>query len=136
MYSISLSVWVSEFFLFLFLCLSFAKWFKLCNSIRAAPGFDTCSNLVTQLQIEWRYLYWSYIGAANIQDMHLYYDFFFHQLGRNPSAKYTKFSEHARSLISGEKQCALFCGGKKCKYCKSDNWTLEQTAIEGLYSNW
>nr|XP_022301729.1 protein tyrosine phosphatase domain-containing protein 1-like isoform X2 [Crassostrea virginica] len=56
--------------------------------------------------------------------------------GRNPSAKYTKFSEHARSLISGEKQCALFCGGKKCKYCTSDNWTLEQTAIEGLYSNW
>lgn len=56
--------------------------------------------------------------------------------GRHPSAKYTKFSEHARSLISGEKQCALFCGGKKCKYCTSENWTVDQMAIEGLYSNW
>lgn len=56
--------------------------------------------------------------------------------GRHPSAKYTKFSEHARSLISGEKQCALFCGGKKCKYCTSENWTVDQMVIEGLYSNW
>ncbi|XP_056001516.1 protein tyrosine phosphatase domain-containing protein 1-like isoform X2 [Ostrea edulis] len=56
--------------------------------------------------------------------------------GKRPSAKYTKFSEHARNLISGEKQCALFCGGKKCKYCTSENWSREQMAIDGLYSNW
>ncbi|XP_062621924.1 protein tyrosine phosphatase domain-containing protein 1-like isoform X2 [Saccostrea cucullata] len=55
---------------------------------------------------------------------------------KRPSARYTKFSEHARSMISGEKQCALFCGGKKCKYCRSENWTPEQMDINGLYSNW
>ncbi|XP_061179214.1 protein tyrosine phosphatase domain-containing protein 1-like [Saccostrea echinata] len=55
---------------------------------------------------------------------------------KRPSARYTKFSEHARSMISGEKQCALFCGGKKCKYCRSENWTPDQMHIDGLYSNW
>ncbi|KAJ8301461.1 hypothetical protein KUTeg_020448 [Tegillarca granosa] len=56
--------------------------------------------------------------------------------GVKPEAKYTKFSETARTFISTEKQCALFCGGKKCKYCSPNHWPKEDMAINGLYSNW
>ncbi|XP_052085009.1 protein tyrosine phosphatase domain-containing protein 1-like [Mytilus californianus] len=56
--------------------------------------------------------------------------------GTKPKGRYNKFSEHARTLISTEKQCALFCGGKKCKYCTWENWTEDKTEIKGLYSNW
>ena len=56
--------------------------------------------------------------------------------GSTPSAKYSKVSEQARRLIAGESQCAMFCGGKKCKYCTSYNWKPEQMAIKGLYSEW
>ncbi|VDI12359.1 protein tyrosine phosphatase domain-containing protein 1 [Mytilus galloprovincialis] len=56
--------------------------------------------------------------------------------GKKPKGSYNKFSEHARTLISTEKQCALFCGGKKCKYCTWENWTEDKTEIKGLYSNW
>lgn len=56
--------------------------------------------------------------------------------GTKPKGKYTKFSEHARTLISTEKQCALFCGGKKCKYCTWENWDKDKMEINGLYSNW
>ncbi|KAK3103723.1 hypothetical protein FSP39_021376 [Pinctada imbricata] len=56
--------------------------------------------------------------------------------GRDPSARYTKFSEHARTMISAEKQCSMFCGGRKCKYCTDHNWTKEQMVIDGLYSEW
>ena len=56
--------------------------------------------------------------------------------GNTPSAKYNKLSEQARRLIAGESQCAMFCGGKKCKYCTADNWKPEQMAISGLYSEW
>ncbi|XP_076468924.1 protein tyrosine phosphatase domain-containing protein 1-like [Babylonia areolata] len=56
--------------------------------------------------------------------------------GSTPSAKYNKLSEQARRLIAGESQCAMFCGGKKCKYCTADNWKPEQMAIKGLYSEW
>ena len=59
-----------------------------------------------------------------------------HFPGTKPKGKYTKFSEHARTLISTHKQCALFCGGKKCKYCSWENWDKDKTEIEGLYSNW
>ncbi|XP_067684321.1 protein tyrosine phosphatase domain-containing protein 1-like [Haliotis asinina] len=56
--------------------------------------------------------------------------------GTTPSAKYNKLSEQARKLMSGEKQCAMFCGGKKCKYCTYNQWTKEQMDIDGIYSNW
>lgn len=56
--------------------------------------------------------------------------------GTKPKGKYNKFSEHARTLISTEKQCALFCGGKKCKYCSWENWEKDKAEINGLYSNW
>ncbi|KAL8603370.1 hypothetical protein ACOMHN_039733 [Nucella lapillus] len=56
--------------------------------------------------------------------------------GSAPSAKYNKLSEQARRLIAGESQCAMFCGGKKCKYCTADNWKPQQMVITGLYSEW
>ncbi|XP_046353259.2 protein tyrosine phosphatase domain-containing protein 1-like [Haliotis rufescens] len=56
--------------------------------------------------------------------------------GTTPSAKYTKLTEQARKLMPAEKVCAMFCGGKKCKYCTYNQWTKEQMDIDGIYSNW
>ncbi|XP_046561641.1 protein tyrosine phosphatase domain-containing protein 1-like isoform X1 [Haliotis rubra] len=56
--------------------------------------------------------------------------------GTTPSAKYNKLSEQARKLMSAEKQCAMFCGGKKCKYCTYNQWSKKQMDIDGIYSNW
>nr|XP_060064653.1 protein tyrosine phosphatase domain-containing protein 1-like [Ylistrum balloti] len=54
----------------------------------------------------------------------------------HPKAGYNKFTEQARGMISQEKICAIFCGGKKCKYCNPDLWPKEKMAIKGLFSNW
>ncbi|XP_067683731.1 protein tyrosine phosphatase domain-containing protein 1-like [Haliotis asinina] len=56
--------------------------------------------------------------------------------GTTPSARYNKLFEQARKMVSGEKQCVMFCGGKKCKYCTYNQWTKEQMDIDGIYSNW
>jgi len=56
--------------------------------------------------------------------------------GKKPKGLYSHASEAARGLISTEKQCALFCGGKKCKYCCGEGWAPEEMVIKGLYSQW
>lgn len=56
--------------------------------------------------------------------------------GQKPKGLYSHASETARGLISTEKQCALFCGGKKCKYCSGEGWASDETVIKGLYSQW
>ncbi|XP_069101631.1 LOW QUALITY PROTEIN: protein tyrosine phosphatase domain-containing protein 1-like [Argopecten irradians] len=56
--------------------------------------------------------------------------------GKDPKAGYNKFTEQARGMISQEKICAMFCGGKKCKYCNPDLWPKEKMVINGLYSSW
>ncbi|XP_060554656.1 protein tyrosine phosphatase domain-containing protein 1-like isoform X2 [Ruditapes philippinarum] len=56
--------------------------------------------------------------------------------GNKPKGLYSKTSETARGFISTEKQCALFCGGKKCKYCSGEGWEEHETVINGLYSQW
>jgi len=54
-----------------------------------------------------------------------------------PSAKYSRVSEFLRKATSGDGQCKLFCGGKKCKYENGEtHWTEDQMAIKGLYSTW
>ncbi|XP_052781472.1 protein tyrosine phosphatase domain-containing protein 1-like isoform X2 [Mya arenaria] len=53
-----------------------------------------------------------------------------------PKGLYSKTSEKARGFISTERQCALFCGGKKCKYCTGDGWEDNEKVIKGLYSHW
>ncbi|OWF39512.1 Protein tyrosine phosphatase domain-containing protein 1 [Mizuhopecten yessoensis] len=59
-----------------------------------------------------------------------------HSIGKDPKAGYNKFTEQARGMISQEKICALFCGGKKCKYCSPDLWPKEKMVIKGLFSSW
>ncbi|XP_033746120.1 protein tyrosine phosphatase domain-containing protein 1-like [Pecten maximus] len=56
--------------------------------------------------------------------------------GKDPKAGYNKFTEQARGMISPERICAMFCGGKKCKYCNPDLWPKEKMVINGLYSSW
>ncbi|XP_053376892.1 protein tyrosine phosphatase domain-containing protein 1-like [Mercenaria mercenaria] len=56
--------------------------------------------------------------------------------GNKPKGLYSKTSETARGFISTERQCALFCGGKKCKYCTGEGWEEHETVIKGLYSQW
>ncbi|KAL3851685.1 hypothetical protein ACJMK2_015412 [Sinanodonta woodiana] len=53
-----------------------------------------------------------------------------------PRGQYSLISDAARSVISTEKQCAFFCGGKKCKYCIGKGWKKEEMVIPGLYSQW
>lgn len=67
---------------------------------------------------------------------HLSFIYFLYIVGVKPGAKYTKLTEHARSLISAEKQCSMFCGGKKCKYCRPDHWKDDQMGVKGIYSHW
>ncbi|CAH1784299.1 unnamed protein product [Owenia fusiformis] len=57
--------------------------------------------------------------------------------GKKPGAKYGPVSERLRHTIPEERTCAMFCGGKKCKYCQPNGkWPDEQMDIKGLYSNW
>jgi protein tyrosine phosphatase domain-containing protein 1 len=55
---------------------------------------------------------------------------------KKPKAKYNKLSEHTRTLMSGDRQCAMFCGGKKCRYCISTGWSKEEMVVNGIYSHW
>ncbi|XP_064605201.1 protein tyrosine phosphatase domain-containing protein 1-like isoform X2 [Liolophura sinensis] len=75
-------------------------------------------------------------GHPGLEDIQWEDDIMKSVSGRAAGAKYSKFSEGARHLLSEEKQCALFCRGKKCKYCTADSWTDDQKAIKGLYSHW
>ena len=52
------------------------------------------------------------------------------------TAKYGAFSESIRSTLAEARMCAMFCGGKNCKYESALKWTKEQQAITGLYSSW
>ncbi|XP_052252721.1 protein tyrosine phosphatase domain-containing protein 1-like isoform X3 [Dreissena polymorpha] len=56
--------------------------------------------------------------------------------GKKPKGLYSNASEKARGLISTERQCSMFCGGKKCKYCSGEGWEPDEYAIKGLYSHW
>ncbi|CAE1285895.1 PTPDC1 [Acanthosepion pharaonis] len=55
--------------------------------------------------------------------------------GNEPYPHYSIFTEQARNFISLEKQCALFCGGRRCKYERADCWP-DQMVINGLFSHW
>ncbi|XP_074644965.1 protein tyrosine phosphatase domain-containing protein 1-like [Tubulanus polymorphus] len=56
---------------------------------------------------------------------------------KKPKAKYGKLSEKLRKNIPEETLCAMFCGGKTCKYCDPPGYyTDEQMTIKGLYSSW
>eukprot|EP00095_Tigriopus_kingsejongensis_P006903 snap_masked-scaffold126_size328755-processed-gene-1.1 protein:Tk06903 transcript:snap_masked-scaffold126_size328755-processed-gene-1.1-mRNA-1 annotation:"protein tyrosine phosphatase domain-containing protein 1" len=50
--------------------------------------------------------------------------------------KYTKVGEGFRTTVPHEMQCAMFCGGQKCKYESGTKWNDDQQAITGIYSHW
>lgn len=55
-----------------------------------------------------------------------------------PEPKYSVFGERIRHVAPSAMQCAMFCGGKQCKYCNAAKFKKEpgQDAINGLYSAW
>ncbi|GAB1603395.1 protein tyrosine phosphatase domain-containing protein 1-like [Argonauta hians] len=52
-----------------------------------------------------------------------------------PDAHFNVLTEQAQSIISLKNQCVLFCGGRNCKYDRSDCWK-GQMAIHGTFSHW
>lgn len=52
---------------------------------------------------------------------------------RPPSAQYSTLGELVRTSAPSGLQCALFCGGSRCKY---ELPSKRSSAIQGLYSDW
>ncbi|XP_063680632.1 protein tyrosine phosphatase domain-containing protein 1-like isoform X2 [Bolinopsis microptera] len=59
-----------------------------------------------------------------------------HHNPKSVNASYSRLSEAFRHVTAGPLQCQVFCGGKSCKYERSDVWSAEQMAIPGLFSHW
>ncbi|CAK1543590.1 unnamed protein product [Leptosia nina] len=55
------------------------------------------------------------------------------RINRPPSAQYSAFGELVRTKTPAGLQCALFCGGSRCKY---EQPLQRSSAIQGLYSDW
>lgn len=50
-------------------------------------------------------------------------------------ANYNKLSENLRKITPIAIQCAIFCGGSKCKY-ENSKWPPVHMAIEEIFSHW
>nr|XP_018898087.1 PREDICTED: protein tyrosine phosphatase domain-containing protein 1-like isoform X1 [Bemisia tabaci] len=51
-------------------------------------------------------------------------------------ANYSAFSESVRRRAPKGVQCAVFCGGRRCKYENPEVWDSTHKAIRGIYSHW
>ncbi|KYQ59394.1 Protein tyrosine phosphatase domain-containing protein 1 [Trachymyrmex zeteki] len=51
-------------------------------------------------------------------------------------AGYNKFSENLRRFTPQAIQCAIFCGGSRCKYENSKAWPAIHMAIQNIFSHW
>lgn len=51
-------------------------------------------------------------------------------------AGYNKFSENLRKLTPSGMQCAIFCGGSRCKYENPKTWPPVHMAIKDVFSHW
>ncbi|XP_067212194.1 protein tyrosine phosphatase domain-containing protein 1-like isoform X2 [Linepithema humile] len=51
-------------------------------------------------------------------------------------AGYNKFSENLRKFTPQAIQCAIFCGGSRCKYENSKTWPPVHMAIQNIFSHW
>lgn len=51
-------------------------------------------------------------------------------------AGYNKLSENLRRFTPQGIQCAIFCGGSKCKYENSKAWPAVHMAIQNIFSHW
>ena len=49
---------------------------------------------------------------------------------------YSYLSDRLRRISAGSLQCALFCGGRGCKYENGLKWGREDQVLSGLYSHW
>ncbi|XP_012274770.1 protein tyrosine phosphatase domain-containing protein 1 [Orussus abietinus] len=54
----------------------------------------------------------------------------------NIPAGYNKISENLRKLTPRVIQCAIFCGGSRCKYENPKSWLPVHMAIQDVYSHW
>lgn len=54
----------------------------------------------------------------------------------NVTPTYSHLSDRLRRISAGSLQCALFCGGQRCKYESGLKWAAEDQALRGLYSHW
>ncbi|UYV76444.1 PTPDC1 [Cordylochernes scorpioides] len=54
----------------------------------------------------------------------------------SPAARYSLLSEKIRQSASGDLQCSVFCGGKKCRYETPGSWSPGDQAVPGVYSHW
>ncbi|MGH0127618.1 UNVERIFIED_CONTAM: hypothetical protein FKN15_035258 [Acipenser sinensis] len=53
-----------------------------------------------------------------------------------PSPSYSQARENLVKSLPPNLICSLSCGGKLCRYEGPANWSLQQQAIRGLYSEW
>lgn len=51
-------------------------------------------------------------------------------------AGYNKFSENLRRFTPQAIQCAIFCGGSRCKYENPKSWPAVHMAIQNIFSHW
>lgn len=51
-------------------------------------------------------------------------------------AGYNKFSENLRRYTPQAIQCAIFCGGSRCKYENPKAWQPVHMAIQNIFSHW
>nr|XP_050853107.1 protein tyrosine phosphatase domain-containing protein 1-like isoform X2 [Vespula vulgaris] len=53
-----------------------------------------------------------------------------------PLPGYNKFSENLRKFTPQAIQCAIFCGGSRCKYENPKAWPPVHMAIQNVFSHW
>ncbi|XP_015187376.1 PREDICTED: protein tyrosine phosphatase domain-containing protein 1-like isoform X2 [Polistes dominula] len=59
-----------------------------------------------------------------------------HNLPETPLPGYNKFSENLRKFTPQAIQCAIFCGGSRCKYENPKAWPPVHMAIQNIFSHW
>ncbi|KAM9313404.1 protein tyrosine phosphatase domain-containing protein 1-like [Gastrophryne carolinensis] len=53
-----------------------------------------------------------------------------------PRPSYSQTRERIVRAVPPDIICSLTCGGRECRYEGPEVWTVEQQAIQGLYSSW
>lgn len=53
-----------------------------------------------------------------------------------PLPGYNKLSENLRKFTPQAIQCAIFCGGSRCKYENPKAWPPVHMAIQNVFSHW
>ncbi|XP_014601814.1 PREDICTED: protein tyrosine phosphatase domain-containing protein 1-like isoform X2 [Polistes canadensis] len=59
-----------------------------------------------------------------------------HNLPETPLPGYNKISENLRKFTPQAIQCAIFCGGSRCKYENPKAWPPVHMAIQNIFSHW